>query len=143
MDETLKSLFRYVKREDYDATWQGLREHVLGALYHHEMRFIDVLSVLMRSYSQALMEPRLALPGRYNAAEDLVLAPVKGSHAIEFMGPTAMDQRYSVEQFYGAMIRKMLSDLRLARVDWCADEIWPDGRNTTMDHQKRLALSRE
>ncbi|WP_186214419.1 hypothetical protein [Burkholderia gladioli] len=143
MDDTLKSLLRYVKREDYDATWQGLREQVLGVLYHHEMRFIDVLSVLMRSYSQALMEPRFELPGRHSAAEDLVLAPVKGSHAIEFMGAAAMDQRYSVEQFYGAMIRKMLSDLRLARVDWCAGDIWPDGRATASHHPQRLTSSRE
>lgn len=126
MDETLKALLRYVKQEHCDATWTGLRAHVFGALYHAEMGYVDVLSVLLRAYTKALIEPRFELPGRHNAAEDLILAPIKGLHSIEALGPKTLDSQYSVVQFYGAMITKMLSDLRATRVDWCSEEIWPE-----------------
>ncbi|WP_241295729.1 hypothetical protein [Burkholderia stabilis] len=132
MNETLKALFRYIKRENCDPTWQGIRDNVLGAIYHPEMCYVDVLKVLLTAYTQALMEPRFELPGRHNAAEDLLLAPIKGHHAIDFMGPSSVEVRYSVEQFYGAMIEKMMGDLRCCRIDWCRDEIWPE-ENTSAE----------
>lgn len=138
MTETLKAVFRYMKRSDSVDSWQALRDRVFAPLFHPEMRFVDVVHVLMSVYTEALMEPRFELPGRHNAAEDLVLAPIKGSHAIEFMGPSDLARQYSVEQFYGAMISKMLCDLRLCRVDWCADELLAENNKTARPHQPAL-----
>lgn len=140
MNDTTKALFRYVKREDYEATLEALREHAFGALYHPDMRFMDVFSILLRTYKEALMEPRFALGNCDSAFDELLLAPIDGSHSVKFMGPADLNDKYSVEQFYGSMIRKMLCDLRLARVDWCATEIWPAESKPATLHQPRLAL---
>jgi len=125
VNETLRALLRYTKRQTCAVTWTDLRDNVLAAIYHRDMKFVDVVKVLLGAYTQALMEPRFELPGRHSAAEDLLLSPIKGSHAIELLGPTGVETQYSVEQFYGAMIEKMMADLRCCRVDWCRNEIWP------------------
>lgn len=126
MSDTLKALFRYLKQRDSDLTWQGLRDNAFAPIYHPDMRFTDVIKVLLSAYTEALMEPRFELPGRHNAAEDLILSPIKGSHAVEYPGPASMEARYSVEQFYGAVVSKLISDLRLCRIDWCRGEILPN-----------------
>ena len=86
----------------------------------------DVVKVLLIAHTPALMEPRFELPGCDNAAEHVVLAPIKGQHTVEIAGPWSVDTRYSVEQSYNAMISKMMGDLQAARVDWCRDELWPE-----------------
>lgn len=126
MDKTLKTLFRYIKRENCDPTWRAIRDNVLAEIYHRDMRFTDVVKVLLTTYTHALMEPRFEMPGRHNASEDLLLAPIKGHHAIDFLGANSVDAHYTVEQFYGAIIDKMMGDLRCCRIDWCQSEIWPE-----------------
>ena len=123
MNQTLKALLRYVKATGSDTTWIALREHVLGPIYHREMKLVDVLSVVLQAYELALFEPRFELPGRCTASLDLLLAPIRGSSSLDVVGPPDVQTQYSVERFYGAMIAKMLSDLRLTRVDWCAEEL--------------------
>jgi hypothetical protein len=65
----------------------------------------------------------LCRPGNSNRGS--IIAPIKGHHAIEFMGPSTVETLYSVEQFYDAMIGKMMGDLQVIRVDWCRVELWP------------------
>ncbi|KKI35576.1 hypothetical protein VI03_27840 [Burkholderia vietnamiensis] len=126
MGPTLKVLLRYTKQRDSDLTWRSLRDNVFASIYHPDMKFVDVVKVLLAAYTEALMEPRFELPGRHNAAEDLILAPIKGAHAVGYPGPASMQSRYSVEQFYDAVVSKLVSDLRLCRIDWCRGEIWPE-----------------
>ncbi|PRD92262.1 hypothetical protein [Burkholderia contaminans] len=123
MNQTLRALLRYVMATGSDTSCISLREHVLGLIYHREMKLVDVLSVVLQAYEQALFEPRFELPGRCSASLDLLLAPIQGSSSLNVARPLYVQTRYSVEQFYGAMIAKMLSDLSLTRVDWCAEEL--------------------
>ncbi len=124
MDNTLKAVLRYVKAADYDAHWQSLRDNVLAELYHPDMKFLDVFQILLHTYERAVMEPRFELPGSNHVAEELVLSPVKWPLSIDYPFPkNGLDTMYSIEQFYGAMIKWMLSNLRLTRVDWCRDEL--------------------
>lgn len=106
MQGPLKALFRYVKNMDNDRSWVAIRDNVLAQIYHPNMRFVDVIKVLLTAYTEALMEPRFELPGRHNVSEELLLAPIKGHHSIELGGPSSVEQKYSVEQFYSAMIDK-------------------------------------
>ena len=117
MDNTLKALLRYVKQEDFDISWQAVRDNVFAPLYHPDMRFLDVMEVLLKTYEQAFREPRFEL----SSCEALVMAPVVGVHRLDWN--TTLQTQYTVEQFYASMIRKMLSDLRHARVDWCKSEL--------------------
>lgn len=124
IDDTLKAVLRYVKITDYDGTWQSLRKDVFAHLYHPDMPFLDVFQVLLHAYERAVMEPRFELPGRHHAADDLILSPVKGCLAIDMLGPKdGIETKYTVEQFYGTMVRWMLSNLRVTRVDWCRGEL--------------------
>lgn len=131
MSDTLKALFRFLKREEANPTWAQLRDKVFASIYHPEMSFADVIKVLVNVYTEALVEPRFQMPGRQNAAEDLVLAPIKGTHALDWPGPKSLETLYSVDHFYGAMINKLVSDLRCSRIDWCRTEIWPEERAAT------------
>lgn len=131
MSPTLRALLRYTKsenrpRRDEHSTWERVRTLVLGPLYYENMGLLDVVRVVLSAWTEALVEPRFEMPSRHNAAEDLVLAPVTGFHSVELLGARELDKAYSVKQFYDAMLRKMLSDLMLARVDWCRGEVWPE-----------------
>ena len=124
MDDTLKAVLRHVKATSYDNDWKDLRDQVFASLYHPDMAFLDVFQVLLHTYERAVMEPRFELPGGYRAAEELILSPVKGPLSIDHPFPkNGLETQYSVEKFYGAMMKWMLSNLRLTRVDWCREEL--------------------
>ena len=118
MDNTLKALLRYVKQNEFDSTWQGVRDNVFAPLYHDDMRFFDVMHVLLEAYKKALAEPRFEMRDR--AFTDLILAPL---HRVNAYSDVRLETEYSIEQFYAVIILKMLSDLRLTRADWCRDEL--------------------
>lgn len=116
--ETLQVLLNYVKGDLKRCTWRDAAL-VLGPLYYHDMKLVDVMSIVLKAYSEALAEPRFEIPAASSALEDLVFAPIKGSHAVEWPCPAkGIDTSYSIEQVYNSMLAYMLSNLRLARVDW-------------------------
>lgn len=122
ISETLKVIFEYTKtNQEATFEWRELAE-VLGPLYYPELRLIDVLSIVMKVYEEALMEPRFELPGRHHAAFDIVTAPIKGHFSVDMWGPKTSDVAYTVDQFYTSIIKKMLSDLRLTNVGWLREK---------------------
>lgn len=123
MHSTLKALLVYSKLNDPDFSWPFVRK-ALADLYHPEMSFLDVMAVLLRSYEGLLAEPRFESPNRYQAAKTIILAPLMGSHAIGWPGPTRLDTKVSVEEFYAPMISQIMSDFRLSRIDWCRSELY-------------------
>ena len=133
MDDTLKGVLRYAKTATADNNWRDLRDQVFASLYHPDMAFLDVFQVLLHAYERAVLEPRFELPGSHHAADDLILSPVKGALSIDHPFPrNGLDTLYSVEQFYGAMMNWMLSNLRLTRVDWCRDELGLHAPNSAL-----------
>jgi hypothetical protein len=58
--------------------------------------------------------------------DTLFLAPVDGHFAVQWPGPRDLSDTYTVEQFYQAILSRMLSDIMLTRIDWCRDVIWPE-----------------
>jgi hypothetical protein len=143
VSETLKALLRYTKVLGADFHWKSVRDQVLAPLYHSHLSMFDVLQLMLGAYTELLMEPRFETPGHMRAAETLVLAPVKGAHSIDLIGPHDLTRQYSVEQFYGAMLRKMLSDMQLSRVDWCRGQIWPEQARAQDLEILRRELARE
>lgn len=128
LDETLKVLLEYTKRtEEVTFEWKELAG-VLGPLYYHDMKLIDVLSILITTYEKVLMEPRFELPGRHHAVYDIVVAPVEGTFSVDLWGPKDLHNTYTVEQFYTSIIKKMLSDIRLTNVGWLR-EVETDGHS--------------
>ncbi len=129
MSPTLLALLRYAKQEDVDGAWTSVRDQVLGPIYHPEMKLANVLRVLLEAWMEALNDTRFALPGRrpgLHALEELVLAPVVGHFSVAQWPGATLETTCTVEQFYTAIVHKMISDFRLARVDWCREEIWPE-----------------
>lgn len=120
--ETLLLLLRYAKSPERDATWRGVSV-VLAPLYSSEMRLQDVLVVLLKAFEEALTEPRFELGAGLSSVEELVLAPVRGLHAVGPFGGATLATTYSVEQFYNAMVGHLLGRLAITRVDWCVNEL--------------------
>lgn len=83
------------------------------------MNLPDVIEVLVTTYEEALSEPRFELGnGRY-AARELILAPIKGLHALDWPEPKGLNSSYTAEQFYNAMIKNIISQFSISRIDWC------------------------
>jgi len=98
--------------------WEDIRA-ILASHYGSTLRFIDILNIVLTSYFELLTEPRFELNS--DKYIDLLLAPIKGYSSIELYGPNTLETSYSVEQFYISMMRHILSNLRIARTDWCEE----------------------
>lgn len=129
MDSTLLALLRYTKTRplaENAFSWTTLRDNLLAEIYHPEMRMMDVLQVVLAAWTQAAGEPRFRLQGHEKALRELLLAPVSGHFALRWPGVQDLSEPYTVEQFYASLLKRMLSDIMLARVDWCRDQVWPE-----------------
>lgn len=121
----LRELLVAAKSETPPSTWEEVAA-ILAPLYFPDMTFVDTLSLLIGAYEQALFEPRLCIRGGNSAAVDLLLSPVKGHFSVERWGPQNLATKYSIEDFYNAMVKSIISDLRLTRSDWCRAELFPE-----------------
>lgn len=86
------------------------------------MPLSDVVTIVLAAYGEALAEKRFQLGNPQYAARDLILAPIKGSSAVEWRGPASLQTKYSVEQFFNSILKQMLTELSLSRVDWLAPD---------------------
>ena len=116
---TLMALMRFAKQgNDYD--WKVVAK-ALEPLFFADMTLIDVVSIVIGAYEEALAEERFTMGNPSYKARELLLSPIKGGCSIELCGPRTLETQYSVEQVYNSFLKQMLSDFRLARIDWCAE----------------------
>ena len=118
LNQRLLTLLRFAKSKRSGSTWRDVARS-LGELYHPEMTLADVIHHLVAAYSEDLCEPRFEVGRGGKAAEDLLLAPIKGFHAIELAGPCSLDTTYTVEQFYNAFVIHILGQLSITSIGWC------------------------
>ncbi len=125
LSDRLVALLRYAKSPSRASGWQAIPP-VLADLYHPEMRLQDVLHHVVAAYEEVLAEPRFCVRGGTTQAVDLLLAPVKGYHAIEMlMGPKdGLQTKYTVEEFYDAIVGHILGQLTITNVGWCRDQLF-------------------
>jgi len=128
MSPQLKALLIYVKSADKDQcwnSWKAVRASVFAEIYHPEMSLVAVIQVLCGLYIEAVEEPRFELqsPNNPYGLSSKLLAPIVGLHSID-LKPISVNTQYSIEQFYDAIISRMLGELIGARIDWCRKELW-------------------
>lgn len=122
----LLALLRHAKSSNPAPGWQAIAV-ALGDLYHPEMKLSDVLHHLVAAYEEVLAEPRFKVHGGTTQAVDILLAPVKGFHTIEHFGPTeGLASKYSVEEFYNAIVAHLVGQLRITNIGWCRDQLFGD-----------------
>lgn len=119
ISSTLALLLRHSKRAE-DNDWSAIAQ-ALAPSFFADMSLVDVVSIVVGAYEEALFEPRFEISRSGMAARDLLLAPIKGSCSVDFLGPGNLGVQYSVEQFYNAFLKHIMSELRLSRVDWCPE----------------------
>ena len=131
LNSTTIALLRYAKRNlrGDKVLWQEVVA-ALTPVYGFEMPLEDLMQVLLREYGEVLNEKRFQIGSADTASRNLILAPIKGHFAVEFLGPKSLEAKYSVEEFYNSMVREMVSAFRVARIDWCRDEVFPTEAET-------------
>ena len=117
MDKTLKSLLVYSKTTGDTFTWQNVRFGCLGALYHYDMALIDVVRVVFKAHEQLQSEQRFHV----SISEPLIFAPVLGPSRLKDF--PLMHDTFDIEQFYNAILNKMMNDFRFSSVGWCREEL--------------------
>lgn len=116
VSERLRALLIFSKRPDVkDWTWQGVAE-ALAEIYSPGMRLYWVLHHLMEAYQEAAADPRFEM-GRADVLE-VLMAPIKGHTSIDLIGPASLQTQYTVEQFYNAMVLKLLGQIQCANIAW-------------------------
>lgn len=127
LSKTLKLLLDYSKAkvsEDVNNPfdWKILAS-ILGPFYHHDMKLVDVVRIILKAYEEAILEKRFEMPSP--TIERILLAPIDGMCAIDHLGVYRnVDTKYSIEQFYNAMLTRLMNDLRFTRVDWMLDPVY-------------------
>ena len=115
----LMALMRFAKQaHDYD--WRIVAK-TLEPLFFAEMSLIDVVSIVVGAYEEGLADGRFTMGNPSYKARELLLSPIKGSCSIDLCGRRSLETQYRVEQIYNSFLKQMLSDFRLAQVDWCAE----------------------
>jgi len=115
---TLLTLLKHAKKPHADNTWQGVAK-ALAPIHTPNPPLADVMEILFMAYEEALFEPRFELSKGTLTALATLLAPIKGSHAIDW--PTLQKGSQTlctVEQFYNAIVKSILGQFLLTRVDW-------------------------
>ena len=129
LNPRLLALLRFAKSERSGSTWRDVAQ-ALGELYHPEMTLADVIHHLVAAYSEVLCEPRFEVGRSGKASEELLLAPIKGLHSIDFAGPRSLSTPYTVEQFYNAFVLHILGQLSITSIGWC--RAWFDGASPSL-----------
>jgi len=118
---------------------------VLSKLYGTPLSLPEVMHQAIAALSEVVHEPGFHLPQNDVPLFDLVLAPIRGGHSIDYVGPQALDTSYTVEQFYNAQIKFIVSQLQHANIDWCSKQYESADRDEgTQDetcHRQRLHAS--
>lgn len=129
ISKTTISLLKLAK--DFDEqnqtkrTWIDIRYHLSDLYLANAMTLVDVVQVVARSHQQLLDDSRFDIGDKDNNRIDLILAPIRGPSSVELLGASRIDNQYSVEDYYNAILRKMMSDFSIARIDWLVNEtIW-------------------
>lgn len=116
ISEELKILLVYSKRNTDDViTWKILSEK-LKDLYFHELKLKDVIYILVNAYDKVLKEPRFEVYPISNA--ELILVPIKNIDLV-----TNSADLYSLEDFYNTVVRFIIGQMAISRVDWCKEEL--------------------
>lgn len=124
LNPRLHTLLRFAKSERSGSTWRDVAT-ALGDLYHPDMTLQDVIHHLVAAFSDVLCEPRFEVGRGGKAAEELLLAPIRGYHSIELAGPRSEDTAYTVGQVYNAFVLHILGQLSIACIGWCRE--WYEG----------------
>ena len=117
-DGRLRALLVYSKGADEEWSWRGVAD-ALAPLYGHRLTLAVVVHHVIAGYQDLAQEPRYQVP-RPPALwiEQLILSPIQGLISIDMLGPGSLDTAYTVEQFYGAMIRHVLGRVAVAAIGW-------------------------
>ena len=121
---TLAALIIYSKESKNLVTWADIRECVLSQTHHPDLGIIDVVSIVLNAYSEAVQEPRFKMGAPDYLLRRLVLAPVQGVSSLELFPD--LNSSFSVEEWYNCMLKNMISELRVSVVDWCKEEVWSE-----------------
>lgn len=117
ISDRLRTLMAFSKAPGAkDWSWSGVAG-ALADLYSRDMNLYWAVHHLAAAYQEALAEPRFQL-GRSDKMVELLMAPVKGHTSVELLGPASLQSQYSVEQFYNAMVVKMLGELQVTNIAW-------------------------
>lgn len=117
LSDRLRTLMAFSKRPDQkDWSWRAVAEE-LADLYGGGMKLYWVMHHLVAAYQEALGEPRFKLGGSDKVLE-LIMAPIRGHTSVELLGPASLASEYSVEQFYNAMVLKLLGELQITNIGW-------------------------
>lgn len=129
ISDTLLALMRSCKRNaDYSPTIDNVKK-VLGPLYHYDMKYTDVLRVMLKCYLELLADPRFE--AGHTRMDDVifelltmpteVLCREKG-----YFKPFSDLDSLSLKQIYEGFIEKMMSAIHLSNVGWCRHLLWPE-----------------
>jgi hypothetical protein len=120
------ALLKHTKQLEYDSSIDALTE-LLKPIYHEEMTFTDVITILCKVYSELISEPRFEHHNKCDRhiIEHIVKAPVDWHMGMRLgkLKPLTMESELKVIEFYQPIISTMLSAFRLSRVDWCSDQL--------------------
>lgn len=130
VDARLATLLEFSKKGiglGKDWTWRSVAE-ALAPIYGPHMRLRDVVHHVVTAYLAAVREKRFELGGVDQGIEALVLAPIYGTSSIEMMGPASTETMYSVEQYYNAIVLRILGEFSITRVDWLREAVTEQGQ---------------
>lgn len=117
-EKELYSFLKFIKKENFEISDL---EKYFKEVIAYDVSFMDIFQLVARKFELVKKEESFQLPCL--SFSDLLMAPVKGFHSIDTFGPKNLQDTYTVEQFYTAMLKYMVYNMRVTNSKWFFDAV--------------------
>lgn len=121
ISDTTLALLIHAKKEKTDFELDAIKK-VLAPIYSPDMNLGDVLLVVHRSLLELMGESRFQVGKSADFFLEIILAPAKLNGSFSLRGDPlkkSSNEKYTLDEFYGSILGKMMFPFRVAHVGWC------------------------
>lgn len=116
ISSTTWSILYFTKQSDKSLSYETLRE-MLKPIYHDDMKYSDVVSILMKSLTEIMNEPRFKIHYGQGFLSQVMIEPLKKNN-----------EQLTIVEVYDIMVIEILYGFRYAISDWCVEELEKIGK---------------
>ena len=117
MNIVLKVLLDYSKKANSSYDIKAV-EQALRPCYGFELEFEDIIRILLGAYEEAIRESRFELGAPSFSMQKLLMAPLNAHSSRLRLKEPKVGEQDNIKSFYADIVRHILGELRLTRVDW-------------------------
>lgn len=139
LSTTTIHLLRWSKKTEENFRWTTVAKS-LEDMYHRDMKLGDVMTVLLRSLNEVVLEKRFSCGDVSGLLHRILMAPAKGAVNINYLRSqktgdeipfmrtmyVELNDIATVEDFYDSIVCEIMGIYQLTNIGWCRHILFPE-----------------